>query len=74
MTFEDIQVFHHLEVAILDALDVVLNKEKVLPFFQPIISADEQNVVGYESLARIKTEDGFKSLGWFFHDSSIGIV
>lgn len=73
MTFEDIQAFHHLEVAILDALDVVLNKEKVLPFFQPIISADEQNVVGYESLARIKTEDGFKSLGWFFQDTSIPI-
>lgn len=48
-----------------------MNKDKVLPYFQPIISADEQLVIGYESLARIDTEEGTKSLGWFFLDKSI---
>lgn len=55
----------------MDALDVVMNRENVLPYFQPIISADEHLIVGYEALARIKTNDGVKSLGWFFRDKSI---
>ncbi|UOE92628.1 EAL-associated domain-containing protein [Alkalihalobacillus sp. LMS39] len=55
----------------MDPLDVLMNKEKVIPYFQPIISADKQEVVGYEVLARIMTSQGVKSLGWFFHDESI---
>lgn len=66
-----IQVLQSLEVICLDALDVVLNKDQVIPYFQPIISADEQVVIGYEVLARIKTNEGVKSLGWFFRDKSI---
>lgn len=60
-----------MEVISLDALDVVLNKEQALPYFQPIVSADEQKVIGYESLARMNTNEGVKSLGWFFRDTSI---
>lgn len=55
----------------MDALDVLMNKENIIPFFQPIISADTQLVVGYEVLARIETEAGTESLGWFFQDKTI---
>ncbi|WP_216827830.1 EAL domain-containing protein [Alkalihalobacterium elongatum] len=55
----------------MDALDVIMNKDKIIPYFQPIISADTQLVIGYEALARIEVENGVKSLGWFFKDHSI---
>ena len=54
-----------------DALDVLLHKEKIVPFFQPVISAEKQLVIGYEVLARFQTEKGLESLGWFFQDESI---
>ncbi|MDE5412811.1 EAL domain-containing protein [Alkalihalobacterium chitinilyticum] len=55
----------------MDALDVIMNKDKIIPYFQPIVSADTQLVIGYEALARIQVEDGVQSLGWFFKDQSI---
>ncbi|MFC0560443.1 EAL domain-containing protein [Halalkalibacter alkalisediminis] len=55
----------------MDPLDVMMNKDQVIPYFQPIFSADKQLVVGYEVLARMKTAEGVKSLGWFFQDKSI---
>ncbi|WP_088105286.1 EAL domain-containing protein [Halalkalibacter urbisdiaboli] len=55
----------------MDPLDVMMNKEKVIPYYQPIISADKQLVVGYEVLARMETEEGVEKLGWFFQDKSI---
>ncbi|OLO40385.1 diguanylate phosphodiesterase [Alkalihalophilus pseudofirmus] len=55
----------------MDALDVIMNKDKIIPYFQPIVSADTQLVIGYEVLARIELEDGVKSLGWFFKDHTI---
>ena len=55
----------------MDPLDVMMNKDQVIPYYQPIVSADKQLVVGYEVLARMITEDGIQSLGWFFQDKSI---
>ncbi len=55
----------------MDPLDVMMNKEIVVPYFQPIISADKQLVVGYEVLARMETEEGPQHLDWFFEDKSI---
>ncbi|MFV8829335.1 EAL-associated domain-containing protein [Alkalihalobacterium sp. APHAB7] len=55
----------------MDALDVIMNKDKIVPYFQPIVSADTQLVIGYEALARIQVDDGVQSLGWFFKDQSI---
>ena len=55
----------------MDAIDILLHKEKIVPFFQPIISAEEQLVIGYEVLSRIETDEGMKSIGWFFQDQSI---
>jgi EAL domain-containing protein (putative c-di-GMP-specific phosphodiesterase class I) len=45
--------------------------EDVLPHYQPIFSADEQKIMGYEVFGRIKVESEIKSLGPFFLDSSI---
>ncbi|WP_332694638.1 EAL domain-containing protein [Halalkalibacter lacteus] len=55
----------------MDPLDVMMNKDNVIPFYQPIFSADKQLVVGYEVLARMQTDDGVMSLGSFFQDKSI---
>lgn len=55
----------------MDALDVMGNKDKVFPYFQPIVSADKQQIIGYEVLGRIQTDEGIKSLGFFFGDTSI---
>ncbi|KGA97258.1 diguanylate phosphodiesterase [Alkalihalobacillus alcalophilus ATCC 27647 = CGMCC 1.3604] len=55
----------------MDPLDVMMNKDKIIPYYQPIISADKQLVIGYEVLAHILTEEGNKSLGWFFRDRTI---
>ena len=59
------------EGLVMDALDVMGKKEEIFPYFQPIVSADKQQIIGYEVLGRIKTEEGLKSLGFFFHDQSI---
>ncbi|MFB5663088.1 EAL-associated domain-containing protein [Alteribacillus sp. HJP-4] len=56
----------------MDALDVVMNKDRVFPFFQPIISADKLEVAGYEVLGFFQDDEGdFISLGFFFQDPSI---
>jgi EAL domain-containing protein (putative c-di-GMP-specific phosphodiesterase class I) len=55
----------------MDALDIISNIEQTKPYFQPIISAEEQAVIGYEVLGRIETETGIESLGFFFHDETV---
>ncbi|WP_078554174.1 EAL-associated domain-containing protein [Bacillus alkalicellulosilyticus] len=55
----------------MDPLDVLINKNQISAFYQPIISADKQIVVGYEVFARMNTEEGPQSLGSFFNDDSI---
>lgn len=55
----------------LDPLDILTNIEDVIPFYQPIFSAEEQKVIGYEVLGRIQLESEVQSLGPFFSDPSI---
>ncbi|MBP1941785.1 EAL-associated domain-containing protein [Cytobacillus luteolus] len=55
----------------MDPLDIMANIDQVVPYYQAIFSADEQCVIGYEVFGRIKTEQGIKSLGPFFHDETI---
>jgi EAL domain-containing protein (putative c-di-GMP-specific phosphodiesterase class I) len=55
----------------MDALDILTNKDRVFPFFQPIFSADEHRVTAYEILGRFKTDQGPVSLGPFFQDQDI---
>ncbi|MFT0802373.1 EAL-associated domain-containing protein [Bacillus swezeyi] len=55
----------------LDPLDILTNIEDVTPHYQPIFSAEEQRVIGYEVLGRIEVESEVQSLGPFFSDPSI---
>jgi len=55
----------------MDALDILTDLENVIPFFQPIFSADEHRIIAYEILGRYQTEDGPISLGPFFQDKDI---
>ncbi|WP_153126242.1 EAL domain-containing protein [Peribacillus tepidiphilus] len=56
----------------MDAVEVMINLERIQPYFQPIFSADEHRVIGYEILARYKElNDEIKSLGPFFQDENI---
>ncbi|XJZ28329.1 EAL-associated domain-containing protein [Bacillota bacterium Lsc_1132] len=55
----------------MDPLDILTDLENVVPFFQPIFSADEQRVMGYEVLGRYVSKGQAISLGSFFHDEQI---
>lgn len=50
----------------MDALDILTDLDNVIPYFQPIFSADEHKVIGYEILGRYKSESEIISLGPFF--------
>lgn len=55
----------------MDALDIMTNLDCVFPYFQPIFSADEHRVIGYEVLGRFKSSEGVISLGPFFLDRQV---
>ncbi|MCU1804687.1 EAL domain-containing protein [Cytobacillus firmus] len=55
----------------MDALDILTDLDNVFPYFQPIFSADEHRVIGYEVLGRYKGSNGVISLGPFFQDENI---
>ncbi len=50
---------------------VKLREENIIPYFQPIITADKGGVFGYEVLGRIMDGEKIKSLGYFFEDENI---
>ena len=55
----------------MDALDILADLENVIPFFQPIFSAEEHSVIAYEVLGRYRSEGNIISLGPFFQDDQI---
>lgn len=55
----------------MDALEILTDLDNVFPYFQPIFSADEHRVIGYEIFGRYRSEDGVVSLGPFFLDEGI---
>lgn len=56
----------------MDPVEIMLNKEHVIPYYFPIISADTQMVMGYEITAHFQDEDGsLQNIDWFFKDPSI---
>lgn len=56
---------------LMDALEILSDLENVFPYFQPIISADEQLVIAYEVFGRYQSEGTVLSLGPFFQDEQI---
>ncbi|WP_428908810.1 EAL-associated domain-containing protein [Niallia sp. Krafla_26] len=55
----------------MDALDIMSDLDHVIPYFQPIFSADEHRIIGYEILGRYQDSEKVISLGPFFRDRSI---
>lgn len=55
----------------MDALDILTDLDNVVPFYQPIFSADEHRVIGYEILGRYRKNDTYISLGPYFLDETI---
>ncbi len=55
----------------MDPLEIIANVKCVFPFFQPIFSADEHRIIGYEVLGRYRSEQEVVSLGPFFQDENI---
>ncbi|MEW9108882.1 MAG: EAL-associated domain-containing protein [Cytobacillus gottheilii] len=55
----------------MDPLEIIANVKCVFPFFQPIFSADEHRIIGYEVLGRYRSEQEVVSLGPFFQDETI---
>ncbi|MFY4773542.1 EAL-associated domain-containing protein [Metabacillus sp. RGM 3146] len=55
----------------MDSLDILTNAEHIIPYFQAVYSADEQTVIGYEILGRIKVDQKVESMGPFFLDDSV---
>lgn len=55
----------------MDPLEILTNKESLFPFFQPIFSADDHQIIGYEILGRMKVDQDFHSIGSFFEDESV---
>ncbi|OMP66217.1 EAL domain-containing protein [Domibacillus epiphyticus] len=55
----------------MDALEIMSNLDRIVPYYQPIFSADEHKIVGYEVLGRYMEGETANSLGNFFHDEDI---
>ncbi|WP_078390952.1 EAL domain-containing protein [Shouchella patagoniensis] len=55
----------------MDPLDIMMNKNQVIPYFLPIISADKQQIIGYEVQAYWVDGDEKINLNWFFEDRDI---
>ncbi|RFU63452.1 EAL domain-containing protein [Peribacillus glennii] len=55
----------------MDAMEILTEVERIQPFYQPIFSADEHRVIGYEILGRFSRGKEHISLGPFFQDPSI---
>jgi EAL domain-containing protein (putative c-di-GMP-specific phosphodiesterase class I) len=55
----------------MDALDILTDLDNVVPFYQPIFSADEHRVIGFEVLGRYRTAESYISLGPYFLDETI---
>lgn len=55
----------------MDPLDIIDNMDKLMPVFQPIVSAVKHEVIGYELLGRYTENGEPKSLGSFFNDPEV---
>ncbi|MFA9458647.1 EAL-associated domain-containing protein [Halalkalibacter sp. AB-rgal2] len=55
----------------MDPLDIIMNKDNITPYFQAVVSADKQLVIGYEVIPQFQNGKDFIPLDWFFRDSNI---
>ncbi|PWU67560.1 diguanylate phosphodiesterase [Gracilibacillus dipsosauri] len=59
------------EVFKMDPLDIMLDMERVKPYYQPVFSADSHEVVGYQVLGYLETERKRESIRAFFQDQNV---
>ncbi|AZB42624.1 EAL domain-containing protein [Bacillus sp. FJAT-42376] len=55
----------------MDPLDILTNKQEVIPYYQAIFSADDQIIAGYEVIGRFQFQGELLSLEDFFADDSV---
>lgn len=55
----------------MDADKILANLDRVVPFLQPIFSADQHQVIGYEILGHFDEQSKYTSLESFIHDEAI---
>jgi EAL domain-containing protein (putative c-di-GMP-specific phosphodiesterase class I) len=55
----------------MDADKILANLDQIVPFFQPIFSADQHQVIGYEIFGRFEEQSNYTSLESFIHDTTI---
>lgn len=55
----------------MDADKILVNLKQVVPFYQPIFSADQHQVIGYEILGCIGEQSNYTSLEAFIRDEMI---
>ncbi|MEW4309645.1 EAL-associated domain-containing protein [Rossellomorea marisflavi] len=56
----------------MDSMDVLSNKEQIIPYFKPVFSADGHRIAGYEVWGRLVEADGTAvCLKGFFEDHEI---
>ncbi|WP_010651253.1 EAL-associated domain-containing protein [Oceanobacillus massiliensis] len=56
----------------MDPLEIMLNLDKVIPYYNPVISADTHLVAGYEARPYFQQADGsLEELDWFLEDATI---
>ncbi len=59
------------EVFKMDPLDIMLDMERVKPYYQPVFSADSHEVVGYQVLGYLETERKRESIRAFFQNQNV---
>ncbi len=55
----------------MDPIEIISNLDKVVPYFQPVYSAESLEIEGFEMLGRYVTSNEVISLGPFFLDKDI---
>ncbi|KNE19325.1 EAL domain-containing protein [Virgibacillus pantothenticus] len=56
----------------MDPLDIMMRLDQIVPYFDPIISAENQFIIGYETIPYFQDDENeLHNLLWFFKDSSI---
>lgn len=61
-----------MELIRMDPLDIMMKLDQIVPYFDPIISAENQLIIGYEVIPYFQGEDKeLHNLCWFVKDESI---
>ncbi|WP_245799701.1 EAL domain-containing protein [Virgibacillus proomii] len=61
-----------MELISMDPLDIMMRLDQIVPYFDPIVSAENQLIIGHEVKPFFQDDAGeLHSLSWFFNDENI---